>query len=324
MADVARWLRKLGALNVSRSKAKGPAPNKPLLILAILDLAESGLIGHEGQLHKDAQLQLRFRNYTPICAPRRGNRIDLDLPWQHLASDGFYVQGVRPVVHPYPCTTGLTPHASAQPQGRAPDLALLDSEFHQLLADEAFRLAARKVVITTYFPPDEQVALYAACGMDVPSGAEIAKVREDQAAYKAQLRRGRCARFASQVISGHRFTCALTGYRLTSSRGFALLEAAHIQAHASRGPDVPENGLALTPTAHELFDAGLWTIDRDLRVVVARGAFEESLAPSAPSASSPSQFLLKALHGRPLYLPGTLRPAEPYLAHHRTHTFHDV
>ncbi len=45
MADVARWLRKLGALNVSRSKAKGPAPNKPLLVLAILDLAESGLIG---------------------------------------------------------------------------------------------------------------------------------------------------------------------------------------------------------------------------------------------------------------------------------------
>ncbi len=186
------------------------------------------------------------------------------------------------------------------------------------MADPAFRLAARKVVIATYFPPDEQVALFAACGMDVPGGGELAKVREDQAAYKAQLRRGRSARFASQVISGHRFTCALTGYRLTTARGFALLEAAHIQAHAARGPDVPENGLALTPTAHELFDAGLWTVDRDLRVVVARGAFEESLLPTSP------HFALKALHGRPLFLPGSLRPAEPFLAHHRTHTFHDA
>jgi len=46
-------LQRLGQLNVSRSKAKGPAPNKPLLVLAILvlaildlailDLAEDGL-----------------------------------------------------------------------------------------------------------------------------------------------------------------------------------------------------------------------------------------------------------------------------------------
>ena len=41
MPVATQWLRKLGALNVSRSKAKGPAPNKPLLILAILDLADT-------------------------------------------------------------------------------------------------------------------------------------------------------------------------------------------------------------------------------------------------------------------------------------------
>ena len=314
MPDASQWLRKLGALNVSRSKAKGPAPNKPLLVLAILDLAEEGLIGPDGLLRKDVQLHLRFRNYSPICAPRRGNKIDLDLPWEHLASDGLYrppphVQGVSPALRSSNRSAGLTPLA---------DAVQIDRSFLAAMADPAFRLAARKVVIATYFPPDEQVALFAACGMDVPSGGELAKVREDQAAYKTQLRRGRCARFASQVISGHRFTCALTGYRLTGPRGFALLEAAHIQAHAARGPDVPENGLALTPTAHELFDAGLWTIDRDLRIVVARDAFEEALQPASP------HFALKALHGRPLFLPGALRPAEPFLAHHRTHTFHDA
>ncbi len=29
------WIQRLGRLNVSRIKAKGPAPNKPLLVLAI-------------------------------------------------------------------------------------------------------------------------------------------------------------------------------------------------------------------------------------------------------------------------------------------------
>ena len=54
-------LQRLGRLNVSRSKAKGPAPNKPLLVLAILDLAEDGLIPADGTLALDAQLNLRFR-----------------------------------------------------------------------------------------------------------------------------------------------------------------------------------------------------------------------------------------------------------------------
>ncbi len=69
---------------------KGMAPNKPLLVLAILDLFEAGLIGPDGLVHKDAQLNLRFRSYSPICAPRRGNAIDLNLPFRHLASDGIY------------------------------------------------------------------------------------------------------------------------------------------------------------------------------------------------------------------------------------------
>lgn len=48
------------------------APNKPLLVLAILDMFEAGLVGSDGLVHKDAQLNLRFRSYSPICAPRRG------------------------------------------------------------------------------------------------------------------------------------------------------------------------------------------------------------------------------------------------------------
>jgi hypothetical protein len=41
----------------------GPAPNKPLLVLGILDLVEAGLVGMDGLVHKDAQLNLRFKFY---------------------------------------------------------------------------------------------------------------------------------------------------------------------------------------------------------------------------------------------------------------------
>ncbi len=54
-------LNRLLDLKAARDR-KGRAPNKPLLVLAILDLVEAGLVGPEGLVHKDAELNLRFRS----------------------------------------------------------------------------------------------------------------------------------------------------------------------------------------------------------------------------------------------------------------------
>jgi putative restriction endonuclease len=173
-------------------------------------------------------------------------------------------------------------------------------------------------VVAAYFPPEEQVALYAALGMPVPSSDELAEVREDALTYKSQLSRGRDARFKVSVISGYHFTCALTGYRLIASKStYVPLEAAHIHAHARKGPDSPDNGLALTPTAHDLFDAGLWTVDDHLRIRVAQSDIAESILPGG------SHFKLSDLHGHPLsFAPqATLRPDPKHLAWHRQEVF---
>jgi putative restriction endonuclease len=271
------------------------APNKTLLVLAILDLFEAVLIGPEGLVHEDAQLNLRFRPYSPICAPRRGNAIDLNLPFRHLASDGIYT------------------HAGDEERAVRLDPALLAR-----FMDPRFRQEARRRIVATYFPADEQVALYAALGMQMPSSEELAEVRQDQAAYKTQLNRGRDARFKVSVISGYHFTCALTGYRLIASKStYVPLEAAHIHAHSKRGPDTPDNGLALTPTAHDLFDAGLWTVDDNLRIRVALSDIAESILPGG------SHFKLVDLHGRPLsFAPqATLRPDPTHLVWHRLEVF---
>jgi len=59
MVDAA--LNRLLNLKVAKDR-KGRAPNKPLLVLAVLDLVEAGLVGMDGLVHKDAQLNLRFRS----------------------------------------------------------------------------------------------------------------------------------------------------------------------------------------------------------------------------------------------------------------------
>ena len=271
------------------------APNKPLLLLAILDLFEEGLIGSDGLVHKDAQLNLRFRSYSPICAPRRGNAIDLNLPFRHLASDGIYTH-----------------------VGDGEGVARLDPVLLARFMDPRFRQEARRRIVAAYFPADEQVALCAALGMPMPSSDELSEVRQDQAAYKAQLSRGRDARFKVSVISGYYFTCALTGYRLIASKStYVPLEAAHIHSHSKRGPDTPDNGLALTPTAHDLFDAGLWTVDDNLRIHVTKSDIAESILPGG------SHFKLADLHGRQLSFAAqsTLRPNYVHLAWHRSFVF---
>jgi hypothetical protein len=59
MVDAA--LNRLLNLKVAKDR-KGAAPNKPLLVLAILDLVEARFVRAGGLVHKDAQLNLRFRS----------------------------------------------------------------------------------------------------------------------------------------------------------------------------------------------------------------------------------------------------------------------
>ena len=79
----------------------------------------------------------------------------------------------------------------------------------------------------------------------------------------------------------------------------------------------PEEQVALTPTAHDLFDAGLWTIDDNLRIQVAHSDISESILPGG------SHFKLADLHSRPLsFAPqATLRPIPTHLAGHRLEVF---
>lgn len=91
-----------------------------------------------------------------------------------------------------------------------------------------------------------------------------------------------------------------------------IVEAAHIHQHARSRNNDPDNGLALTPTAHALFDLGLWSADDDLRILVKPAA-------SFVEESPPGGFSLHALAGRPLHVTpaAKLRPAPGHLAWHR-------
>ena len=169
------------------------------------------------------------------------------------------------------------------------------------------------MLICTYFPPDERVALCALLNLPVPTEDEVAAASMHRSPEEAH-RRGREARFRLSVVPLYSYTCALTGYRLLTVDSSSIVDAAHVhQFSDSRNNDI-RNGIALCKNAHWLFDNGLWSIADDYTVMVARGRFAED---------SPDRKPLSDYHGQPLRLPGdaALYPHPAHLEWHRKKKF---
>ena len=75
--------------------------------------------------------------------------------------------------------------------------------------------------------------------------------------------------FRRSVITAYRETCAVTGLRIVNGGGRAEVQAAHIRAVQHGGPDIVQNGLALSATCHWLFDRHLISLTDDYGLLVA-------------------------------------------------------
>jgi putative restriction endonuclease len=109
------------------------------------------------------------------------------------------------------------------------------------------------------------------------SDAEVAAaVAEEQAPYefeqdRVQMLTRRTVRdriFRTRVLKAYDRRCAFTGFQFINGGGRAEVEAAHIKSVGARGPDVVQNGLALSGTVHWMFDRGLLTVADDTTILL--------------------------------------------------------
>jgi len=90
---------------------------------------------------------------------------------------------------------------------------------------------------------------------------------ENQAPYFLEKDRKRISYLTSRAVRDRVFRqlilraydkrCAVTGIKLINGRGRAEVDAAHIKSVEANGPDIVSNGVALSGTAHWMFDRGL-------------------------------------------------------------------
>jgi putative restriction endonuclease len=299
--DQSYWLHKLATLKVDRARGD-PAPHKPLLLLAVLDMAERGeLTGLELPLSPD--LAFRFSVYWSVVAERRKQRPDVRLPFHHLKTSGIW----QP----------LMPDGKPSPDKRLTAKVCFDPAFLDCLRDSTFRDRAKRVLIETppYFRTEERIAL---CSMLRLKPAAADGLKEGEPLYTVPVERGRDARFRIEVVVvAYKHTCALTGYRMTTLDMESIVDAAHIHEFSDSRNNDPRNGLALCKNAHWQFDRGLWSITDDYRVIVNRERFIEEGVPGQKLAD---------FEGHRLFLPCDPKhwPEQTYLAWHRTNKLHPM
>jgi putative restriction endonuclease len=293
LKDESYWLHKFANLRIDRS-TKDPAPHKPLLLLVIMEMGEKGEIVSR-EIPLSPNLAFRFSAFWSVVAHRRKQRPEVRLPFHHLKSSQIWEP--------------LTANGELSLDKRLTAKVRLASSFYDCLSDQVFRDKARRVLIETepYFYPEEQAALYDL--LQIKPTAH--KVSEDKNLYKKNIQVGRDARFRIEVvIVAYKHTCALTGYRMTTTEMESIVDAAHIHEFRDSRNNDPRNGIALTKNAHWQFDRGLWSLTDDYRILVNKMKFiEDGMLGQS----------LSVLEGKELYLPRDLNywPGAEYLEWHR-------
>jgi putative restriction endonuclease len=103
---------------------------------------------------------------------------------------------------------------------------------------------------------------------------------DQQVPFQSQQVRSRVSYIGSRLVRDHIFRqivlrayderCAITGLKLINGGGRAEVAAAHIRPVDKDGPDIVTNGMALSGTAHWMFDRGLISLSDDLEILISR------------------------------------------------------
>jgi putative restriction endonuclease len=117
--------------------------------------------------------------------------------------------------------------------------------------------------------------------------------------------------FRRVVLRAYDERCAITGLKLINGRGRAEVAAAHIRPVEASGPDIVSNGIALSGTAHWMFDRGLISLSDNLEILISRQTNDPQGIRSITNKSG------RALPPRRI----SDRPHPHFLKWHREHCF---
>ncbi|MCY3723818.1 MAG: HNH endonuclease [Candidatus Poribacteria bacterium] len=301
--------------NLRVDRAHGAAPNKPILLLALIELIEQGQI-RENKILPSPSLFEIFMKYWSILTDRRPN---LALPFFHLKSEGFW--------HHHPNTgyeTALRVTTQIKTVSRLREIvayASFDDELFLLLTNTHDREVVRQTIINTYFTDFKA---------DIESLiAEEQQIDEYRQALLQQVKQTfsspqplaltetdnpiRTAGFRQAIMRIYDYTCAVCQLYVLTLDGESVTDAAHIIPFKISGNNDVRNGISLCQLHHWGFDRGLISFTNTYKIIVSDLMVEKG----------PSEWKFTTLKDKKILVPENKEhyPAQAALAWHREHVF---
>jgi putative restriction endonuclease len=284
---------------LKRAYQHGGAPHKPILLLAVLSLVETGQI-QSNRIFITPELIMSFRELWSklVNSPHQMN---FALPFFHLRSEPFWKLVTKPGAF-----LSLTSSLSVKSLGSLNEsiqYAELDAVLFILMKDSEMNAVLTKQILQQYFAVNTLVPL------DYAELHTIEKqiLYDDQYTYKARIEsiensqdreQGeeelfiRSGVFKREIPKIYNYTCAISRMHVATSSNAQLVDACHIVPFSVSKNDTITNGLSLCPNLHRAFDRGLISIDDSYKVRVSTSITETN-----------SPFSLKQFEGIEILLP---------------------
>ena len=309
-----KYIQKMEKLRIDR--AHGAAPNKPLFLLAIIEMIEQGQITENKILPAPTLVEI-FMKYWSKVTDRRPN---IALPFFHLSkSEDFWHLHANPGYE-----IALRVVTQIKTFSRLREIvayASLDDDLFVLLTVPDDREVLRQTLIRTYLPDFKQVieGLLAETKQINAYREELLQRVEHTFSIQKSIESTeteepiRTAGFRQAIMGTYNYTCAVCQLYILTLDGESVTEAAHIIPFSESYNDDVRNGISLCQLHHWTFDKGLISVDRNYKVIVSELMLERG----------PTEWLLTTLRGKSILLPehNEFYPAQEALAWHREEIF---
>ena len=263
--EIKKFIHAFTHLNVNRAGGR-PSPHKPVMLLAVLELAEAGLLT-ENRIYYTPQLLEPFRSFFQVVK-QAGDASHPYFPFFHLHGDKFW--HLEPLPGRGEVLTSMKTVRGPSDITETIAYAYLDDELFSLMQCAEKRAMLRKALIDEWFQRDGQVLRTVA--VEEKETMLYAKVLKDTIGSKAAENSGegystnaRSAGFSRVVREVYDYRCAASGWRVILPDGSVMVEAAHLIPFAASHDDDPKNGIALAPTFHWVLDSHILAPGPDLK-----------------------------------------------------------
>lgn len=257
----------------------GPAPHKPILLLAVVDGFEKGYLWGKN-VPISEELLTSFYDCWKLLVDTR-NDTNFSLPFFHLGSEKSGIWQLNPFGGKEIPITKSNSIKNFRALRETIEYAVLSDELAHALQNSIQRNEIKAALIDRYFP--EKSALISKTPIVYSEEVKKDILYDPKENYARKVIRkfeqlNQIEREEELILRSHIFRkavleiydgrCAISGMKLEFGKTGSIVDACHIIPFADAQGDTISNGIALSPTLHRAFDRGMVSVSDDYRVLV--------------------------------------------------------